>query len=65
MNKPKYITAGILVRRAIRRYLIAQGIDFKEEKGWIDSVFFLYCSDETLTKIYNDLKYYEKNKKES
>jgi len=35
------IEAGALVRRPIRRFLLARGVPFKEEKGFLDSVFFL------------------------
>jgi hypothetical protein len=40
----KYITAGLLVRRPIRRYLFEMDIDFIEEKGWVDSIFYLDLS---------------------
>lgn len=46
MDMKKYIEAGLAVRRNIRRFLLENDIDFIEEKGWVDSVFYLKCSDE-------------------
>ncbi len=47
----KYITAGIAIRREIRRFLLRENIDFIEDKGWIDSVFYLKCSDDVYKQI--------------
>jgi hypothetical protein len=35
------IVAGVLVRRPVRRILLAAGVEFREERGWLDSAFFL------------------------
>ncbi|MBD80461.1 MAG: hypothetical protein CL840_16210 [Crocinitomicaceae bacterium] len=32
-------TAGVLFRRQVRRELIRVGLDFGEDKGWLDSQF--------------------------
>lgn len=58
MNKT--ITAGILVRKPIRRYLMTEQIKFKEEKGILDSLFILHCSDEKYTKTYTIIKEWAK-----
>jgi len=42
----KEITAGMAIRREMRRFLLSEGIQFTEDKGWIDSVFYLNCDDE-------------------
>lgn len=47
----KYITAGLAVRRQIRRFLLREGVDFKEDKGWIESEFYLNCTDEKMKYI--------------
>jgi hypothetical protein len=36
----KYITAGMAIRRQIRRLLLAEDIKFTEDKGLFDSVFY-------------------------
>lgn len=53
MNKPirKAVTAGLLVRRPMRRLLLSLGIDFTEDKGWLDSVFYLHCNDLHLAQL--------------
>lgn len=52
----KTISAGIGIRRQVRRYLMAQGIDFTEDKGWVDSLFRLDCDDVTYARIIDTLK---------
>ena len=56
----KYIEAGLAVRRQIRRFLLEEGIDFVEEKGWIDSVFYLKCSDEKYQWVGRVLEEHER-----
>lgn len=34
------IEAGIGMRRAMRQWFMERNIDFKEDKGWIDSLFY-------------------------
>lgn len=50
-ERPKVLTAGLAVRRQIRRWLLAQGIIFTEDKGILDSVFYLHCSDGVAKQI--------------
>lgn len=45
------ITAGIAIRGKIRSYLMSEGVDFKEDKGWIESVFYLNCDKATYDKV--------------
>jgi hypothetical protein len=35
------LTAGLAIRGAIRRGAISYGVNYYEEKGWLDSVFVL------------------------
>jgi hypothetical protein len=35
------LTAGLAIRGAVRRGAINCGVDFYEEKGWLESVFVL------------------------
>lgn len=57
----KIIEAGVLVRRPIRRFLLSEGIDFKEDKGWLDSTFYLNCSDEKYRWIMKVLHKWQSN----
>lgn len=41
MIKREVVTAGALIRRPIRRWLMAQGVSFVEDKGLLDSTFVL------------------------
>ena len=52
----KRIELGLLYRREFRRFLLSQDINFTEEKGLLDSAFFLKCTDETFEKIIKELK---------
>jgi hypothetical protein len=45
------LIAGLLIRRAVRRQLLANDIKFTEDKGFIDSVFYLDCDDATFNSI--------------
>lgn len=36
----------------IRRFLYSIGVDFKEDKGWIESVFYIKCTNEEFDKLY-------------
>lgn len=56
----KYITAGILTRRMVRRFLLESDVDFIEEKGFIDSVFYLKCTDEKYNSIVKIINIYNK-----
>jgi hypothetical protein len=47
----KYIVAGVLVRQTIRRWLLREGIEFTEDKGLFNSMFFLNCSNETYKRV--------------
>jgi hypothetical protein len=49
------ITAGIFIRRYVRRFLILNNIEFKEDKGLIDSVFIVKCDYEKYNLIVKDL----------
>lgn len=35
------VTAGIAIRGSIRRGALSYGLDYYEEKGWLDSVFII------------------------
>ena len=35
------IVAGALIRRQVRRWLMNRSVSFKEDKGFIDSIFYL------------------------
>lgn len=54
------IEVGALLRRQVRRFLIGIGADFKEEKGILDSVFFVKNIDEhqkyLIWKMVKDLR---------
>ena len=40
------ITAGMAIRGSIRRGALSYGVDYYEEKGWLDSVFIVRgCAD--------------------
>lgn len=47
--------AGLAVRNQVRRYLLRRGTDFKEDKGWIDSRFYIKCSSDEIQEIYKDI----------
>lgn len=54
-----YIKAGALVRRPIRRFLMCNGIIFYEEKGWVNSIFSINCSEEqydNMIKTFSRMK---------
>ena len=57
----KYIRAGALFRRTIRRFLLENDINFIEEKGWIDSVFYLKVTDEEYIRIIGILNKWNSN----
>lgn len=57
----KQIQTGIAIRREIRRFLLSEGIIFHEDKGWLDSVFYLNCSDEVWKEIRRTLEERESN----
>jgi hypothetical protein len=40
------IEAGWILRREFRRYLLKNNYQFTEEKGWLDSVFYIEASPE-------------------
>jgi hypothetical protein len=61
----KFITAGMAVRRQIRRFLLEEGIDFVEEKGWLDSVFYLKCTDETFQWVGKVLEEHKRRMQET
>lgn len=44
--KPHYLTAGLVVRGGLRKFLLQNGIRFQEDKGWIESDFYLDCTEE-------------------
>lgn len=35
------LTAGMAIRGAVRRGALRYGVDYYEEKGWLDSVFII------------------------
>jgi hypothetical protein len=49
--KPILIEAGLLIRRQIRRFLMENGIVFKEERGLIDSLFVIPGSAENAQAV--------------
>jgi len=51
----KTITAGIAIRRKVRRFLLSENIDFEEDKGWIDSEFYLNVNEKTFINIVQTL----------
>ena len=61
MTEGKFtITAGLIPRRAIRRFLLEERINFIEEKGWIDSAFYLTCTQETYNMVARSLENWQK-----
>jgi hypothetical protein len=56
----KIITAGLAVRSQIRTFFLREGIDFTEDKGWIESDFYLRCSDEKWRFVVKTLQEYER-----
>lgn len=50
------LEAGVAIRRQVRRTLLSMGIEFKEEKGWIDSVFYFYCTKLQYDSLKNKLR---------
>lgn len=47
------LTAGIAIRGAIRRGAINYGVDYYEEKGWLESVFILRGRAERVMQFKN------------
>jgi hypothetical protein len=45
------IVAGLLVRRTVRRVLLLAGADFREERGWLDSAFYVDIPPGQVLKI--------------
>lgn len=56
----KEIVAGLAIRGQMRRFLLSEGIDFVEDKGWLDSVFYLKCPDEKFNYICRMIEEREK-----
>lgn len=50
------ITAGLLVRRKVRALLWELGIKYTEDKGRLDSIFYLEHVTEEQRKILNSIK---------
>ena len=49
------ITAPFYLRRKVRRYLIKNFIEFKEDYGLLDSLFFVRYNKKIYERIKNDL----------
>lgn len=52
------LTAGVGIRGEIRRGAIRYGVDFYEEKGWLESIFVFRGPADQLRQFYNALKNY-------
>lgn len=56
MNKLRFtVTAGAWVRRSIRRYLLQKGLTFFEDKGFLDSYFYIDCTQDEYDLFAKDL----------
>lgn len=49
------ITAGLVMRRAVRRYLLEEGVSFTEAKTLLESTFFLDVTKEQENRIFRHL----------
>jgi len=49
------IEAGLAVRGQIRRYLMSRGIDFKEDKGWVESTFYCTVTEKQWEIVIRDI----------
>jgi hypothetical protein len=45
------LEVGMLYRRRIRRFLMGQGIDFREDSGLLDSLFVITATDEQILRV--------------
>lgn len=43
---------GLVIRRDFRRLLMAEGIEFKEDRGLLDSAFIFTCSPYKAQRIW-------------
>lgn len=50
------LTAGMAIRGSVRRGALAYGVDFYEEKGWLDSVFIFRGDASRVTSFMSALK---------
>ncbi len=50
------LTAGMAVRGQIRRAALMYGVDFYEEKGWLESVFVLRGPAKKVISLKNALE---------
>ena len=46
-----YITAGVLVRGSVRRWCELLDIEYKEDKGFLDSMFILNTTKDKFDKL--------------
>jgi hypothetical protein len=45
--------SGAIVRGQMRRAMMSLGLDFKEEKGWLDSYFLVSGPPDKLRQFYD------------
>ena len=45
-------TVGLALRRQFRRILRSRGLDFTEEKGWLDSQFIIRGNGDQLRPLF-------------
>jgi hypothetical protein len=50
------ITAGLLYRREVRRFLLSQDVKFTEDKGFLDSAFYVNCGEQTFNNLVEILQ---------
>lgn len=50
------MTAGLAVRGQVRRAALMYGVDYYEEKGWIDSVFIVRGPAQNVINLKNALE---------
>ncbi len=48
---------GALLRRSFRRTCLELGVDYTEEKGWLDSFFVVEGTREQIVRLNNYLDY--------
>jgi hypothetical protein len=51
MNQSAEFVVGLSLRRAFRRRLRSDGLEFTEDRGWLDSQFIVHGTHEQLTRL--------------
>ena len=52
------VTAGIGIRGQIRQAAVRLGVDYYEEKGWLESTFIMRGPSDKVIKLKNILSFY-------